>query len=90
MAKLAPHPKAYLIDTRNVRQGLIARTKILQILENKEATAMMLVKEAKLSYSVVFHHLHLLKDEKVVSRNENKKPYLWKLTGIGQRRLTTI
>ncbi|MFQ6067919.1 MAG: winged helix-turn-helix domain-containing protein [Candidatus Bathyarchaeia archaeon] len=90
MAKLVFHPNAYLSETRNVQQGLASRTKILRILERKSATANIVAKESGLNYSVVLHHLRLLAAEKIVSRKTSKKPYFWKLTGIGQQRLKTI
>jgi predicted transcriptional regulator len=41
-----------------------------------------------LKYAVVLYHLRLLEEEKVIQRNNQKKPYLWSLTGLGQKRLT--
>lgn len=89
MAKLAFHPNAYLTETRNVRQGLTSRTKILSVLEQKKATASIAAKESELNYNVVLHHLRLLEAEKTVSRGEGKRPYFWELTGMGQQRLNT-
>lgn len=90
MAKLVFHPNAYLSETRNVRQGLVSRTKILRILERKNTTAKKLAEESKLSYNVILHHLRLLEGEKIVLRKSGKKPYFWELTGMGQQRLKTI
>jgi len=90
MAKLVFHPNAYLSETRNVQQGLASRTKILIVLERKNATAKMVSKESELNYGVVLHHLRLLEAEKIILRRENKKPYSWKLTGMGQQRLKTV
>ncbi len=90
MAKPAFHPNAYLSETRNVRQGLASRTKILRVLERKNATAEMVAKESELNYGVVLHHLRLLEAEKIVLRREGKKPYFWELTGIGQQCLKTV
>lgn len=89
MAKLASHPNAYLSETKNIRQGLASRTKILRVLERKSATAPALVKEAGLNYSVILHHLRLLESEKIVDRKTGKKPHVWELTGMGQQRLKT-
>jgi predicted transcriptional regulator len=80
------HPNAYLEKIRNVDSGLKARTKILEILENKPSTAGILAKESTLSYSVVVHHLHLLSNEDIVKRKGNR-PYYWVSTGLGQKRL---
>ncbi len=90
MAKLAFHPNAYLSETRNVRQGLSSRTKILRVLEKRNSTARVVAKESGLKYGVVLHHLRLLKVEKIVLRKTRKKPYLWELTGIGQQRLKAV
>jgi predicted ArsR family transcriptional regulator len=87
MAKLAFNPNAYLSETRNIRQGLATRTKILRILERNAATAKMLAEESKLNYAVVLHHLWLLEAEKIIFRKAGKKPYFWELTGMGQQRL---
>lgn len=91
MPKSAFHPKAYLLETRNVRQGLNSRSKILMILEQKKATAKTLSEQTELNYRVVFHHLWLLEAEKIVERStRDRKPYTWHLTGIGQQKLETI
>ena len=87
MAKLAFHPNAYLSETRNIRKGLVARTRVLKALERSSATAGVLAKENALSYKVVLHHLRLLEAENIVSRKTSKKPHLWELTGVGQQRL---
>lgn len=72
---------------RNVRLGLRARTLILNFLENNNASAKNISKETGMRYEVVLHHLRLLKTEEVIER-EKARPYVWKLTGIGQKRLT--
>jgi DNA-binding HxlR family transcriptional regulator len=87
MAKPAFHPNAYLSQTRNIRRGLVARTKLLRALEENSTTAGMLTKQTALNYKVVVHHLRLLEAEKIVSRKVGKKPRCWELTGAGQQRL---
>ena len=81
------HPKAFLSLTRNVRLGLVARTKIVSLLEKKEFTARTLAEKIGMSYPAVFHHLHLLETEKIIGR-KGTRPFFWKLTGAGQQRLT--
>lgn len=81
------HPNAYLTVIRNVKRGLKARTSILNSLEDHSAGAKTLVQEAILPYSVVMHHLKLLRSEGIVER-KGTKPYQWLLTGRGQKRLT--
>jgi len=86
MLKVSYHPKAFLLHKKNVRRGLTARTKILSFLEENPLNTKMLAKKIGVSYASVLRHLHLLEDEHIVTR-QGKKPYFWKLTGVGQQRL---
>lgn len=86
MAKLGHHPNAYLSRKRNVKRGLISRTKILKVLEDKGDNAQAVARESQLNYCVVLHHLRLLEAEGVVSRR-NRRPIHWRMTGLGQQRL---
>lgn len=86
MAKLGYHPNAYLSKKRNVKRGLISRTKILTVLEDKWNDAQSVARKSQLNYGVVLHHLRLLNAEGVVSR-KNKRPIHWSMTGLGQQRL---
>jgi predicted transcriptional regulator len=81
------HPNAYLKNIRNVNCGLLARTKILVLLETHGSNAIKIAKESDLSYGVVTHHLKLLKNEGTVERKGNKR-YVWLATGLGQKRLS--
>ncbi len=81
------HPKAFLSLTRNVRLGLVARTKIVSLLEKEGFTAGTLAEKIGMNYSAVLHHLHLLETENIIGR-KGPRPFLWKLTGAGQQRLT--
>jgi len=83
------HPKAFLLRTKNVSPGLVARTKIATLLEKESLDASLISKKSGLSYSSVLHHLHLMEEEHIVARS-NEKPYKWKLTGAGQKRLIEI
>jgi len=87
MFKESYNPNAYLTRKRNVRLGLVARTKILQIIEKQASTIADVGKARGLKYAVVLYHLKLLEEENIVQRKSGKKPYLWTLTGIGQKRL---
>ncbi|MCW4021147.1 MAG: hypothetical protein NWF14_07975 [Candidatus Bathyarchaeota archaeon] len=89
MVKGSYHPKAFLLHTKNVRRGLIARTKLAALLEGAVLTAKMLSQKSGLSYSAVLYHLHLMEKEHIVAR-QDKKPYIWRLTGAGQKRLIAI
>jgi DNA-binding transcriptional ArsR family regulator len=87
--RVAFHPKAFLSRKRNVKFGVSTRSKIIEVLEHEPASAKIIAEEAGLGYSNVMHHLRLLEAEKIV-RREGGKPYVWKLTGIGQMRLVDI
>ena len=91
MQRKTYHPNAYLEHKRNVIRGLKVRTKILQVMAG--SAEVCTIKEvadlAVLSYSVSRHHLRLLEDEQIVKRT-GKKPYKWKITGKGQKRLNQL
>jgi hypothetical protein len=87
MFKDSYHPKAFLIRTKNVKQGLVTRTKIAAALEGELLAARAVGEKSGVRYSSVLHHLHLMENESIVEK-EGKRPYLWRLTGAGQKRLT--
>jgi DNA-binding transcriptional ArsR family regulator len=80
------HPNAYLQNVNNLGSGLLARTKILNQLNNKLVTAGVLARLTGMSYSALIHHLRLLEKEEIIDRR-GKRPYMWFLTGLGQKRL---
>ena len=86
MPREGHHPNAYLTDFRNVKLGLKARTLILNFLERTSADAKTVAKETGLPYNVVVHHLKLLEARGIVKRG-SKRPSVWALTGLGQKRL---
>jgi len=83
------HPKAFLKRKKNVKRGLAARTGIVLSLEGHSMTAKMLVEKIGTSYSSVLYHLHLMEDEGIAARQDGR-PYVWRLTGAGQKTLTEI
>jgi predicted transcriptional regulator len=87
MLKEPYHPKAFLSLKRNVRPGLIVRTRVVLLLEKRMLNAKSIAQKTELSYGVILHHLHLLEAENILVRKGNR-PYLWELTGVGQQRLT--
>jgi predicted ArsR family transcriptional regulator len=89
MFKVPHHPKAFLTRKRNVQRGLLARTRIILILEKEASNAKKLAQESGLSYASVLHHLHLLEAENTLS-SKGKRSYVWELTGAGQQRLTNM
>lgn len=84
------HPRAFLSRKRNVKRGLSARTRILQVLEKQESDTKNIMGLSGLHYSVVVHHLCLLEAERVVVRKGEKRPFVWRLTGVGQQRLNSL
>jgi predicted ArsR family transcriptional regulator len=86
MVKEVYHPNAYLVDYRNVKPGLRARTRILNALETVSGDAKTIAKQAGLHYGVVMHHLKLLEARGLVQR-KGSRPSVWMLTGLGQKRL---
>lgn len=86
---MSVHPKAFLSRKRNVREGVSTRSRIIMVLERKPSSAKAIAEEAGISYSAALHHLRLLEEEKIVKR-EGGKPYVWRLTGLGQLRLIDI
>jgi len=83
------HPNAFLNSKKNIQPGLVARTKILAVLETQTSKTTTISKKAELSYSVVLYHLHLLETENIV-RHRGRRKYLWELTGAGQQRLINV
>jgi predicted transcriptional regulator len=81
------HPKAYLTSRRNVKAGLIARTRILLTLEKERKSAPVIVKEAGLSYACVTYHLKAMKKDRLVDKLSRTKPFTWGLTPFGQQKL---
>jgi DNA-binding transcriptional ArsR family regulator len=89
MLREAYHPKAYLSNIKNIRRGLQARTRILDVLDKRSVDAKNISKETEMHYSVVMHHLRLLEAEGIIGRKQSK-PYIWGLTGLGQKRLVNL
>jgi hypothetical protein len=86
MSRETYHPNAYLENIKNIKRGLKARTKILDTLEKFSADAKTVMQNTELAYGVVIHHLKLLEAEDITQR-KGTKPYIWALTGRGQKRL---
>mgnify|MGYP001079591596 FL=1 len=87
MPKIAYHPKARLAKVRNVKAGLISRTKIISSVEDGARTVAEISKRSALSYGCVSHHLRLLRKEKITVRSGSKRRYAWALTEFGQQKL---
>jgi len=89
MLREAYHPNAYLSKIKNIKLGLQARTRILNVLDKCSIDAKAISKEAEMHYGVVMHHLRLLEAEGIVER-KHSKPHTWMLTGLGQKRLENM
>jgi len=89
MLREAYHPKAYLSNIKNIKRGLQARTRILDILDRRSVDAKTISKETGMHYGVVMHHLRLLEAEGIIERRQSK-PLIWTLTGLGQKRLVNL
>lgn len=89
MPEVAYHPKARLTKVRNTRAGLTSRTKIISSMESGAETVAEIVDRSHLSHGCVSHHLRLLKRERIVSKSEGRRRYIWKLTEFGQQKLQT-
>jgi len=83
----ALHPKAYLVSKRNVKAGLMARSKILVALEKVSRSTSQIAKESALTYACVAYHLKALRKDRLVERVNNRKPFTWTLTRFGQQEL---
>jgi hypothetical protein len=83
------HPKAYLISKRNVKPGLVSRSKILHALEESRKSASIIARETTLSYECVTYHLMIMKKDHLVECITKTKPFAWGLTPYGQQKLPT-
>jgi len=81
------HPNAYLQNIKNLKSGLTARTKILSSLEKQNVSSSTIARGIGMSYDAVRHHLLLLEAQGIVCR-KGKRPCIWLLTGLGQKRLS--
>jgi predicted transcriptional regulator len=82
-------PKAYLTSKRNVKAGLVTRTKILHVLEKGRSSANNIAKETTLSYDCVAYHLKAMKKDRLVDKEPKKRPFTWGSTPFGQQKLST-
>ena len=75
---------AFLRTIRNVRKGLITRSKIINILKNNKFSAKEIAEKINMSYSAIRRQLKLMEREKIVRKIGRK----WSLTGYGQKEIT--
>lgn len=72
---------------RNVRRGLLTRSKIIDALSRKASTISQIAEEIGLSKSAVRRHLKNMLAEGIVEKLSFKGKILWKLSGSGQLNL---
>ncbi len=82
--------RAFLREVRNVKRGLITRSRIINILSRKACTISQLAEEMGLSKSSVRRHLRNMLAEGVVEKFRYKGKVLWRLSGSGQLDLEEI
>jgi len=84
-----PHPNAYLLNLRNKKKGVEARSIILSHLASSPHTAKELETLCRLKYSRLAYHLKLMEKHKVVrKRTLAKRRVVWEQTGLGQQIFT--
>lgn len=72
---------------RNVRRGLLTRSKIIDALYEKASTTQQIAEEIGLSESAVRRHLRNMLAEGIVEKLKFKGKILWRLSGSGQLNL---
>ncbi|MFX0069298.1 MAG: winged helix-turn-helix domain-containing protein [Promethearchaeota archaeon] len=75
-----------LRSIRNTAAGLRTRSSIIRVIQRKGNTASQIAGKINRSYGCVFHHLNRMLNDGVLRRSE-KRPYKWKLSGLGQKNL---
>jgi predicted ArsR family transcriptional regulator len=80
------HRLAYLLRIRNVQQGLITRSRIIDLLDvQRWKTATEIANELPVTAQTVTYHLRNLENEDVVVRNPKRG---WRFAPIHQTELT--
>jgi len=80
----AIHSRAFLRSVRNVRKGLLTRSKIVELLSEKAYTMSQLAEEIGLSESSIRRHLNNMLAEGIVEKIKYRGKTLWRLSGYGQ------
>lgn len=76
--------RAFLRSVRNVRKGILTRSRIIELLSEKAYTANQMAEEVGLSESAVRRHLKNMLSEGIVEKIRYRGKVLWKLSGYGQ------
>lgn len=83
-------PRAYLGRIRNVRQGVLTRSRILGWISEKPLTVGEIAERVGRSRSAVRKHLWNMAVEGIVRVHRFRGKRLWVATGAGQRRLDEV
>ncbi len=79
--------RAYLGLIRNIRRGVITRSRILATVERQgQATTAAISRQVHVSYSTVLYHLRNMLRERLVERSSDTKE--WRLGPVRQLSLT--
>jgi len=81
--------RAYLCTIRNIRRGLVTRTKILRALDDHEGSPTAeLARHVGMSYGTVLYHLRNMMAEEIVVRD--KETLAWSIGPFEQAELTAF
>ena len=78
------HSRAFLRSVRNVKKGLLTRSRIVELLSEKAYTMSQLAEEIGLSESSIRRHLNNMLAEGIVEKIKYRGKVLWRLSGYGQ------
>ena len=76
--------KAFLRSVKNVRRGVITRSRIIAVISEKACTLSQISEELGLSKSSIRRHLNRMLLEGIVEKVRYKGQILWKLGEAGQ------
>jgi DNA-binding transcriptional ArsR family regulator len=79
------NPRAYLTRIRNVRRGVVSRSRIIDSIASGSLTTQEICKKSGLSPPTVRYHLKNMYVEGLVVRRRIKGGIRWSLTGSGQK-----
>ncbi len=79
------NPRAYLKSIRNVRRGVVTRSRILDTIGPGSLTTLEICRRTGLNPSNVRYHLSNMLTEGLVVKRRGKGGIWWRLSGIGQK-----
>jgi len=84
------NPKAYLTGMKNVRRGLVARSKLVEALAVKGLTIQELCKATDMRPGKARYHLQNMVRDGVVKKRRSGRRVVWELTGTGQASIEEV